>query len=145
MLMFIAEYWLEFLLGLIATGLSVACKKFYSLYKAEKAHQKTKEQKEFYAGLQDLIKKGQEETRAADKVLQEQIDTLTQGVLNIQKRHFKQECYELLEESHTITLAEFETAQEDHNIYNALGGNHDGDDLYKMVQKKATNNLANKQ
>lgn len=141
---FIIKYWLEFVLGIVATGLSIACKKIYKMYKSEKQHQKTKEQKEFYAGLEKLIKQGNEESKAADKILQDQIDVVTQGVLNIQKRHFKQECRELLKENHEITLEEYETANEDHDIYNALGGNHDGDTLFDMVRKKATNNITDK-
>lgn len=145
MLAFIAQYWLQFLLGVIATGLSIACKKIYKLYKNEKEGQKTKEQKELQESMEKLIKQGQDERREAEEAIQKQIDTLTQGVLNIQKRHFMQQCRELMDEEHEITLKEFETTLEDHSIYNALGGNHDGDLLFEMVQKKATSNLTDKQ
>lgn len=152
----IIKYWLQFLLGLIASGLGVACKKIYDLYKKEKSHQKTKEQKAFYQGLEDLIKQGTEESRRGDEALQEQIaqnnkaireevGILKEGVLSIQKKNFKQECRELLREGHEITLDEFETLQEEHSTYKNLGGNHDGDMLFDMVVKKATKDLTNTQ
>lgn len=137
----IIKYWLEFFLGLVATGLGIACKKIYSMYKNEKSHQKTKEQKEFYSGLQDLIKTGTEESKKDKAELQEQINIVKDGVLSIQKKNFKQDCRELLREGHEITLDEFEALQDEHNTYKSLGGNHDGDTLYDMVAKKATNDL----
>lgn len=141
MLEFIAQYWLQFLLTLITGGLTLLCKKFWSLYQAEKKHQKTKEWEAFYQGLKDTIKEGSEESKRGDAALQEQIDIMKGGILSIQKKNFKQDCRELLKEEHEITLEEFEAIQEDHNIYNSLGGNHDGDTLFDMVKKKATNNL----
>lgn len=141
MLEFIAKYWLEFLFGLIASGLGVACKKIYKLYKAEKKHQTTKEQKEFYDGLQNLIKEGNKASIEGDQILQEQINVVKDGVLSIHKKNFKQDCRELLSENHDINLAEFEALQEEYGIYKSLGGNHDGDTLYHMVEEKATNNL----
>ena len=70
----IIKYWLQVLLGLVATGLGIACKKIYKLYKDEKFHQKTKEQKEFYQGLENLIKEGAEQSKQADESLQQQIN-----------------------------------------------------------------------
>lgn len=63
------------------------------------------------------------------------------GVLSIQGKIFKNECRSLLREGHEITLEEFESLQEDHKAYKALGGNHDGDTLFSMVEKKVTNSI----
>lgn len=142
LLQWIAKYWVDFLLGLIATGLGVACRKIYTLYKNEKTHQKTKEQKEFYQGLQDLITKSSQEAQQDKIELQEQINIVKNGVLSIQKKNFKENCKELLDENHEITLEEFEALQQDYHIYKNLGGNHEGDTFYKMVVTKATENLA---
>jgi hypothetical protein len=38
MLQFIAQYWLQFLFGLIITGLSIALKKVWNLYKKEQTN-----------------------------------------------------------------------------------------------------------
>lgn len=144
MLAFIAQYWLNFLLGAVAGGLTLLCKKIWKMYQSEKTHQKTKEQKEFYDGLKDTIRECSEESREGDKILQEQIDIIKGGILSIQRRSFKQECRELLKENHTVILEEFETLQDEHNIYHSLGGNHDGDTLFEMVEKKVSNTLTDK-
>ena len=104
----IVKYWVEFLLGLISAGLGIACKKIYKLYQAEKTHQKTKEQREFYAGLENLIKSSIDESKAGDLALQNQINIVKDGVLSIQKKNFKEDCRDLLKENHEITLSEFE-------------------------------------
>ena len=137
----IIKYWLEVLLGLIASGLGIACKKIYNLYKKEQNYQRSKEQQEFYEDLKKLIKEGNEQSRQGDTVLQEQINIVKDGVLSLQKKDFKQDCRELLTPGHQITLAEFEALQEEHNTYKSLGGNHDGDMLFDMVAKKAANDL----
>lgn len=138
---FIGKYWLEFLLGAIATGLSVACKKIYNLYKSEKNHQKTEEQKAFYKGLEALIEKSTEESRKGDEKLQQQINVMQGGILSLQGRTFKQECREFLRPDREFTLEEFEALQDEYYVYKSLGGNHDGDTLFELVKKKATNIL----
>lgn len=66
----ILKYWLTFVLGLIATGLTIFCKRYYKLWQAEKNHQKTTEQKAFYQGLEDLINKNGDLAQEEDKKLQ---------------------------------------------------------------------------
>ncbi len=141
---FIGKYWLEFLLGAIATGLSVACKKIYALYKDAKDTEKTKEQDAFYTKIENLIREGAEESRKGDERLQAQINVMQGGILSIQGRTFKQECRELLEPDREFTLEEFEALQDEYYIYKNLGGNHDGDILFELVKKKATNILTDK-
>lgn len=132
MLEFFIKYWLDFLFSLVIAGLGFACKKIWNLYKSEKTYREEEQKKEM-----------QEESKNGDQSLQDQIDILKSGILSIQRKIFKQECRELLKEEKEISLEEFEGIQEDHNIYNSLGGNHEGDILYNMVCKKAQNNLAN--
>ncbi len=144
MLEFIAQYWLTFLLGTIAGGLTFLCKKFWKLYQSEKNHQKTKEQEEFYADIKQLITECTEESRNGDKLLQDQIDIIRGGILSIQRKDFKEDCESALREGHEVSLEEFESLQEEHKIYHSLGGNHDGDTLFDMVRKKAAHNLADK-
>lgn len=138
---FIGKYWLEFLLGAITTGLSIACKKIYQLYKNEQKHQKTEEQKEFYNKIEKLILKGSEESRLGDEKLQQQINVMQGGILSLQGRTFKQECREFLRPEKDFTLEEFENLQDEYYVYKNLGGNHDGDTLFELVKKKATNIL----
>lgn len=142
MLEFILKYWLEFLLGVIAAALSLACKKFYSLYKFEKASKTKENHEKIENGLKKIINDNAKESNEGDDVLQKQICALKNGILSLQGRNFKQDCRNLLQEDHTITLEEFEALQAEHNVYKSLGGNHDGDELFEMARKKAMNDIA---
>lgn len=138
---FIGKYWLEFLLGAIATGLSIACKKIYQLYKNEQKNQKTQEQKEFYDKIEKLITTSAEESKLGDERLQSQINVMQGGILSLQGRTFKQECRDFLRPEREFTLEEFESLQDEYYVYKSLGGNHDGDTLFELVKRKATNIL----
>ena len=159
MLDFIVKYWVEFALGIIATGLGVACRRILTLYKKEKEHQKAEEKnqlvtefKEMITSCQrDLVKEIypreealQEEDKRINKeikYLHENVDILKSGMLSLQGRDFKQDCRELLKEDHVITLIEYENIIEEHKVYNALGGNHRGDALFTAVAQKYNNSL----
>ena len=156
MVEFIVKYWIEWLLGLVVAALSIACKKIYKLYKGEKAHQKTKEQKEFYAGLEKLIQEGNEASQKADEEIKkemsdmrenitEEIGTIRTGVLSIQGEKFKALCHDLLNPDHLISQEEYEDCMHEHQVYNSLGGNHDGDAIFKVVVEKSIHDIANHQ
>ena len=42
---------------------------------------------------------------------------------------------------HTISLDEWEEIDADHEAYNRLGGNHKGDELFRLVKEKALKTL----
>jgi chaperonin cofactor prefoldin len=67
---------------------------------------------------------------------------MKQGILNMQGKIFKNQCRLYLAEDYKISLAEYESLEEDHSIYNALGGNHDGDALFAMVEEKIKKDLS---
>ena len=159
---FIVKYWMQFGFGLIVAGLTALSKYFYNLYKKEKLHQKTEEQKNFYqeikdaigaerAYTQDALSVDREKSIACDKVLEEKvsnlkekIDTLQDGILSIQGRDFKADCRILLQPDHEITLDEYEQIIEEHEVYNNLGGNHKGDELFDLVAHKFDAGLTHK-
>ena len=98
--------------------------------------------------ISKIIQEEEDKTKIADAAIQEQIvaiqnnlTTLTGGMLSIQGRQFKEECRVLLQEDHNITLAEFEHITNEHRIYNELHGNHEGDNLYNLVEIKYEANL----
>lgn len=154
MIEFIAQYWLEVLLGLISTGLGALCKYFYGLYKKEKNREKADENakltdnfKQFaQAEHNELLRLIEENKAASDKTDQmikadmeatkKHLSTLQKGVLGIQGRDFKSDCRFLLEHDHVITQNEWEEINDEHDIYNSLGGNHEGDRLYNDVSIK---------
>ena len=161
MLDFIAKYWLEFLFGIIALGLTGLARYFYGLYKKEKqrledkAHEKiivelkskiSNEHKITTSLLQterNLSKQENDALKQEIYNLNDKIDVVSGGVLSIQSKQFKDDCRKLLNPDHEITLDEFEEIESDHETYNKMGGNHTGDKLFQMVEQKFKNSLSN--
>ena len=159
---FIVKYWMQFGFGLIIAGLTALSKYFYNLYKKEKLHQKTEEQKNFYQEIknaitaertitQNCLDVNRQKSIECDQVLdqkvsnlKEKIDTLQDGILSIQGRDFKSDCRALLQPDHEITLDEYEQIIADHEVYNNLGGNHKGDELFDLVTHKFDARLTHK-
>lgn len=63
--------------------------------------------------------------------------SLKEGLLSIQGNNFKKSCHECLEDKHVLTLTEYENLIADHKAYNGLGGNHEGDALWALIEEKA--------
>lgn len=81
--------------------------------------------------------------QAEDERLHNEIDGLKDdfkiikgGILSIQGRDFKADCRVLLQPEHIISLNEFEAIIEAHEVYKSLGGNHEGDALFTLVEQK---------
>lgn len=161
MLDFIAKYWLEFLFGIIALGLTGLARYFYGLYKKEKqrledeAHEKIivelkskiSDEHKITADLlqteRNLSKQENDALKQEIYNLNDKIDVVSDGVLSIQGKQFKDDCRKLLNPDHEITLDEFEEIESDHETYNKMGGNHTGDKLFQMVEQKFRNSLSN--
>jgi len=91
---------------------------------------------ECYNNLIEVVKESDEKSIAEDKIIHKEIDIIKDGMLSIEGRAFRNECRKLLDEDHTITVDEYTTILAEHTTYNNLGGNHEGDELFKMVQAK---------
>lgn len=103
---------------------------------------------DYQRSILKIIQEDEDKAAAENRAIRAQIvnnqnnlTALTEGILSIQGRQFKEECRALLENDHEITLKEFEHITNEHRIYNALRGNHDGDDLYNLVETKYRANL----
>lgn len=134
---FVIKYWLEFGFGLIIALGGYFFKKYMKMKEEEQNSERTK----FYENLKedmfsryDAIEK---ESRDGDQELQKQLDALRKGILSMQKKEFIAECQALLAEDHEITLDEYQQCIEDHDAYNGLKGNHNGDSLFALVVQKA--------
>ena len=99
---------------------------------------------EITSRVQEAMIAGREESKEDDAVLQGQItqmsnelDALRAGMLSMQGKEFRSECKKLLAEDHEITLEEYQQCIEDHDAYNGLKGNHNGDSLFALVVQKA--------
>lgn len=135
MLEFILKYWIEFLFGLVIAGGGFIIKRTLKSYKQERADEKKDFLKEIQKEIQaEFVRSDKKETE-----LQNEIKILKNGLLSIQGRTFKSNCKKLLEEDHEISLEEYEEITKDHDAYNSLGGNHNGDQLYQLVQQKVEN------
>ena len=154
---FILKYWVEVVFGLIVSGLSFACRRYWKLWRAEQQHQKTEEQKAFY---DDIIEKIDERFEKIDERFKEmnnritaldnkveknvqtseaQQEILKEGLLSVQGNNFKRQCKALLEPTHKISETEWLQHQIDFEAYERLGGNDDGHDLHNAVAHKYYN------
>jgi hypothetical protein len=75
-------------------------------------------------------------TLIQDVATKQEVTTIKDGVLSIQKEHFLRQCNRLLDPSHAITFDEYKQCIADHNAYNALGGNSTGDHLFASIEAK---------
>ena len=92
--------------------------------------------KEVKEALEELTKRSD----ANDKIIKQEMDGIKAGLLTIQGDVFKGKCRELLK-GEKISLEQFEQCERDHAAYNTLGGNHAGDELFKLVKKKFESQL----
>ena len=105
---------------------------------------------ECYSNLIQVVKESEERSMEEDRKIHKEIDIINVqrttrkklpiGICNV-GRAFRNECRRLLEEGHVITLNEYEAILAEHVTYNNLGGNHEGDGLFSMVQVKYQNQL----
>lgn len=152
MMTFIAQYWLEFLFGLIAAAAGFLAKKFYSLYKNEQERLRNEEDTALKNSINkeilDVIQDHKEQSYERNEELQDkindlslEIETLREGILSLHGKSFMNDCKKLLDVNHVITPEEWDFISLEHQIYNSLKGNHDGDRLYEDVKIKYHNNL----
>lgn len=144
---FIIKYWVEWLCGIIATGVVFFARYYVKLQKKDFENRWKKRKNEVKTEiLQHLEGELQQEvtrSTATDtkieteiEVLNNQIENVNTGVLSIQGKQFRDMCLMLLEPDHVITVQEYEQFEEDYAAYKALGGNHRGDALYAAVVEK---------
>ena len=132
MLEFILKYWIEVLFGAaIAIG-GYMVKRTLKSYRQERLEEKNA----FLESIKKEISAEFERSNTRETELAGEIKTLKAGLLSIQGRAFKNNCKRLLDPDHEISLEEYEEITKDHDAYNSLGGNHNGDELFILVRKK---------
>ncbi len=94
-----------------------------------------------YNKLLNIVKESDERQEKEDTKIHNEIDIIKEGMLSVQGRTFKSECRKLLQDDHMITLNEYEAIMAEHLTYNKLGGNHEGDGLFSLVEAKYQNQL----
>lgn len=136
---FIIKYWIEFVFGAILAIAGFVIKRTLKSYQQERLEGK----EAFLESIRTEIRAEFERSNKKETELQNEIKILKAGLLSVQGRIFKNNCHRLLEQHHEITLEEYEEITKDHEAYNSLGGNHNGDQLYLLVRKKVEESWAN--
>ena len=132
MLEFILKYWIEVLFGAVIAFGGYMVKRTLKSYRQERLEEKNA----FLESIKKEISAEFERSNGRETELAGEIKTLKAGLLSIQGRAFKNNCKRLLDPDHEISLEEYEEITKDHDAYNSLGGNHNGDELFILVRKK---------
>lgn len=93
----------------------------------------------------DELEKRIEGINSRNDIQDENMEIVKSGVLSLQKEQFLTLGKKLLNPSHEITYDEFMTYSQQHITYNSLGGNHEGDAQFSLVEKKFHSGLKNKE
>ncbi len=91
---------------------------------------------ECYTNLISVVQESEARSQAEDAIIHHEIDVIKDGMLSIEGRAFRNECRRLLQDDHIITFDEYTTILAEHTTYNNLGGNHDGDRLFSLVEQR---------
>lgn len=129
-LSFAAKYWLELVFTAFVGGVSYFGRKYIKMSQNERKV----EQEKFKSEVTSEIK-------AEIQPLKDELNILKEGTLSMQGKQFKETCTLYLDPNHKLTLEEYKQLIKDHDAYNALGGNHEGDRLFALVERKADNTL----
>ena len=132
MLEFILNYWIEVLFGAVIAIGGYMVKRTLKSYRQDRLDEKNA----FLESIKKEISAEFERSNSKETELAGEIKTLKAGLLSIQGRAFKNNCKRLLDPDHEISLEEYEEITKDHDAYNSLGGNHNGDELFILVRKK---------
>ena len=92
--------------------------------------------------MQQEIQKNKNDENLIEKkidTLEDNLNTLKGGILSLQRKEFKEECRKLLNQKEAISYEQYTMLQREHTIYNSLGGNHEGDQLFKLVSVRYAN------
>ena len=140
---FIGRYWLQFLLGAIATGLGIVAKHIWSLLKKERKEKRLAEftdlKKELFSKMtvcSEANAKADEEIKQSISDLGNTVTNIQTGLLSVQGKQFQLDCIHLRDGVTIISDEEFRKISDDYAAYKALKGNHFGDIVYKQVSDK---------
>lgn len=143
MIDFIVKYWVEFLFGLIISGATVAYNFIARQIKKNRQEQFDSQLDTLYIKITDSFNEKMTPLQEEDKHINSRIDQLhndlevmRDGILSLHRRRFVDDCRKLLNQESEITQEDYERLKREHRTYNALGGNHEGDEMYNLFLKK---------
>lgn len=114
----ILKYWVEVLFSIVVGAITLLYKRFLSLHKKEQDAGRNKFKEEIKTEIKDSIKREfreefEKNTERDSRIMETlntlttNINTLTEGLLSVQRREFEANCRNLLNPDHNITLDEF--------------------------------------
>lgn len=149
MIDFIVKYWVEFLFGLIISGATVVYNFISRQIKKNRQEQFDSQLDTLYVKITDSFNEKMTSLQEEDKHINNRIDQLhndlevmRDGILSLHRRRFVDDCRKLLNQESEITQEDYERLKREHRTYNALGGNHEGDEMYNLFLKKYEAQLA---
>ena len=143
----IAKYWVNWLCAIVAGGIVLFARHYVKLQK--KAMEQKQQEKEknmcsrIIDKLEEEISAVEVASQTEDEKLHEELNDVhsdiakvSNGVLSIQGKQFRDYCEHLLQAGHFISIDEYEEFENDYEVYKSLGGNHRGDALHDRVVDK---------
>lgn len=137
----IIKYWVQQLCAGAAGIVIYFVKKYWTMHENEQRLASQTEHEKIAADLSALIKEEVSKVIEVNLQQQKEIDSIREGVLDMQGSAFKRFCRMLLDENHIITIEEAQQCAREHKAYQSLHGNSDGDLLFNTVEKKAENDI----
>lgn len=141
MLQFFVEYWLNFLLGGIAIGITTFCSYQYSILKKMKSAYEEQEKddylKEVYdkiEGVTSSINKKLENIEKRFEPFEERIIHVQDGIVAVQYDRLNYMCMKCLKEQ-AIAERDYINIQQLYRSYKENNGNHGMDEIYHSVMK----------
>lgn len=139
MIEFITEYWLNFIFGAVALGISGFAKKKYSEYKKMEEAYKTKQKDEFLEEVNQKIDRVREESDKKDDSINKKLDTLLDtvgavqtGLISVQYDRMNQLCMYCLKKR-KISERDLHNLQQMMETYRLNHGNHGMEEVYEMA------------
>ena len=143
----IAKYWVNWLCALVAGGVVLFAKHYIKLQKKALEDKWSDKEKnmcgKIITTLEEKIGAVETQSKEEDIRLHEELDdvhndlnSVSNGVLSIQGKQFRDFCEMLLAAGHYITVDEYEEFETEYEVYKKLGGNHRGDSLHDRVVDK---------
>lgn len=147
MLELIAKYWVQWICTIIAGGIALLARHHIKLQKEAFETQWSKKEEgicnKIVNTLEPQITRVEAQAKAEDEKIHQElneihqdIDTMSDGILSIQGKQFKDYCERLLKPGHFISIDEYEEFESDYEVYKKLKGNHRGDALHARIVEK---------
>ena len=124
-------YWLTFIFGIVASGLTYLATQYYKMWKELKNNTLQNQ-------LDEIKKEMQQYTKDAIKETEESHNKLYKAVLDMYSRQFINECDYYLRLPRGITNEEYTNLYRNFEVYKSLGGNGLGQKKFERIEERSS-------